>query len=82
LFHPPFPLAAGLPGLHVDFTTEQSKIPSLTGLANLYSSGTSPLKRAHPLGNNNQFHPDLRGFSRVRVYLGTINGLFGVRQLL
>jgi len=45
LFRPAFPLAAGLPGLHVDFTTEQSKIPSLAGVANLYSGGTSPLKR-------------------------------------
>ena len=27
----------------------------------------------HPLSNINQFHHDLRGFPRFRVYLGTSN---------
>ena len=53
--------ALRLPGLHVDFTTEL--------VANLYSGGTFAF-RGHPLDNNNQFHPDLRGFPRFRAYLG------------
>jgi hypothetical protein len=61
----PSSFALRLPGLHVDFTTELA--------ANLYSGGTSPLMRIHPLGNSNQFHPDLRGIPRFRVYLGTMS---------
>ena len=59
-FHSSFVLR--LPSLHVDFTTEL--------MAGLYSGGASAVCD-HPLGNSNQFHPDLRGFPRFRVYLGT-----------
>ncbi len=51
-----------LPGLHVDFSTDL--------VANRWSGGTFAV-RDHPLGNINQFHPDLRGFPRFRAYLGT-----------
>ena len=51
-----------LPGLHVDFTTEL--------VAGLYSGGTVAVWD-HPLGNSNQFHPDLRGIPRFRACLGT-----------
>ena len=34
---------------------------------------------SRPLGNNNQFHPDLRGFPRSRVYLGTSISLVSQR---
>ena len=71
---PLIPSGFGLPLLVLpsDFTSDLSKIPSLARLARLWSGGTFPiLYRDHPLGHNNQFHPDLRGIPRFRVYLGT-----------
>ena len=35
------------------------------------------LYRDHALDNNNQFHPDLRGIPRFRVYLGTRSDWLG-----
>ena len=61
-----------LPGLHVDLTTEL--------VANLYSGGTFAF-RDHPLDNNNQFHPDLRGFPRFRAYLGARSVWFAIPPL-
>jgi len=58
-----------LPGLHVNFTTDL--------VANFRPGGALTVCD-HPLGNNKQFPPDLRGIPRSRVYLGTIStGLIG-----
>ena len=62
-----------LPGLHVDFSTDL--------VASLWSGGTLTMCD-HPLGNINQFHPDLRGIPRFRVYLGTRIDLLGGDGLL
>ena len=59
-----------LPGLHVDFSTDL--------VASLWSGGTLTMCD-HPLGNINQFHPDLRGIPRFRVYLGTRIDLLGCK---